>query len=150
MAEQHSTSGTWDRVKARCEWVGDCFVWRGAVKENGYGVIHAPLVRSSNLYVHRVAYEAAFGPIPDGLEVDHVRARGCQFRTCCNSLHLEAVTHAENMRRGGNSIKTHCPNGHPLIVENLRRRDLRHGKRTCKICINARRRVGYSKEDTNG
>ncbi len=45
---------------------------------------------------HRVIYEAFNGPIPRGLEIDHL----CSQSLCVNVCHLEAVTHAENMRRG--------------------------------------------------
>jgi hypothetical protein len=34
------------------------------------------------------------------MQVDHVAARGCVTLTCCNPAHLEAVTNAENSRRG--------------------------------------------------
>jgi hypothetical protein len=46
-------------------------------------------------YGHIVAYELSFGPVPDGLEVDHL----CRTPWCCNPAHLEAVTHSENIRR---------------------------------------------------
>ena len=46
-------------------------------------------------YAHRVAYELFVGPIPDGLELDHL----CRRRNCINPDHLEAVTHAENIAR---------------------------------------------------
>lgn len=44
---------------------------------------------------HRLAYEAAKGPIPDGMELDHL----CRNRWCRNPDHLQPVTHAENSRR---------------------------------------------------
>jgi hypothetical protein len=45
---------------------------------------------------HRVRYEAIFGPLPEGLVPDHL----CKHRPCCNPAHMEAVTAAENVRRG--------------------------------------------------
>lgn len=47
-------------------------------------------------YAHRFAYESFIGPIPPGLQIDHL----CRVRTCFNPEHLEAVTSEENTRRG--------------------------------------------------
>jgi hypothetical protein len=44
---------------------------------------------------HRIAFELAKGPVPDGLELDHL----CKNRLCCNPQHLEAVEHIVNVRR---------------------------------------------------
>lgn len=44
---------------------------------------------------HRVAFELAGGVIPDGYEIDHI----CNNPLCIEPTHLEAVTHAENVRR---------------------------------------------------
>lgn len=47
-------------------------------------------------YAHRLAYERAFGPIPTGMQIDHL----CRVRECVNPDHLEVVSHTENVRRG--------------------------------------------------
>jgi len=44
---------------------------------------------------HRFAYELLVGPIPEGMDLDHV----CGVRLCVWPEHLEPVTHAENLRR---------------------------------------------------
>ncbi len=40
-------------------------------------------------------YERHVGPIPDGLDIDHL----CLNTVCCNPTHLEPVTRDENSRR---------------------------------------------------
>lgn len=132
----------WKDVKARCVWVGDCFVWQGA-NIDGHGVIKRG---GRNHFVHRIAYEHVKGPIPKGLTIDHVRVRGCRHRGCCNVAHLEAVTIRVNNLRGDspfaqNARKTHCQNGHPLTGDNLQPAALRQGKRICRTCYNAGCRV---------
>jgi hypothetical protein len=44
---------------------------------------------------HRVYWERANGPVPDGLEIDHL----CYTPACVNPAHMETVTHGENLRR---------------------------------------------------
>lgn len=72
---------------------------------------------------HRVAYELFVGPIPDGLELDHL----CRVRNCINPDHLEAVTHQVNVerkpkdrspyqRRGHMTDRGECIEGHNLDV----------------------------------
>lgn len=65
-----------------------CWNYDGRLDRDGYG-------RAAKGLVHRLSYEALVGPIPEGLELDHL----CQNRACYNPAHLEPVAHAENMRR---------------------------------------------------
>lgn len=69
-----------------------CWEWTGALIASGYGSIR---VNDRGLVAHRFAWELLRGPIPDGLQVDHL----CMNRKCCNPDHLEPVTQAENLRR---------------------------------------------------
>lgn len=103
---------------------GGCWVWARTLNNKGYGVFGA---NGSTTYAHRWAYEQFVGPIPDGLELDHL----CRNRACANPAHLEAVTHQVNQSRGYWGRKTHCPQGHPYDEANT----AYYGKgRTCMEC----------------
>ena len=85
---------------------------------------------------HRFAYELLVGPIPEGLTLDHVKARGCTSTLCVNPAHLEPVTNEVNILRGIgfpalNAGKSTCPKGHPYSEGNTY---LWHGSRYCRIC----------------
>lgn len=69
-----------------------CIEYTGKVDKYGYGQIHA---RYRHMGAHRAAYEHFVGPIPDGLQIDHL----CRNKLCVRPDHLEAVTLAENLRR---------------------------------------------------
>ena len=71
---------------------GGCWEWQGALND-GYGIVGRD---GTTRRVHRVVYEALVGPIPNGMDLDHL----CRNRRCCNVLHLEPVTRRENLARG--------------------------------------------------
>jgi hypothetical protein len=111
-----------------------CMLWLKGLNGNGYGAFQH---NGQMLGAHRIAYELLVGPIPEGMVIDHVKARGCTNRHCVAPDHLEAVTGAENTLRGGAAQRTHCPKGHPYSGENL----LLDGKyRKCRTCCRRRDR----------
>jgi hypothetical protein len=120
----------WRRIKVSD---ADCWIWTGVLHYAGYGRMSSPSDRNKTVQTHRFVYECLLGPIPDGLELDHL----CRVRACCNPLHLEPVTHRENILRGhtvtaSNAAKTHCPSGHPYAGENLQTNA--KGYRKCRQC----------------
>jgi hypothetical protein len=79
-------------------------------------------------------WEHLVGPVPDGLELDHL----CRNPGCVNPDHLEPVTHKENMLRGfnpsaTNARKTHCHKGHFFDAENTYIATT--GARRCRTCL---------------
>ncbi len=82
----------WQAVLKDTGHSSPCHIWLGPLNSSGY----ARVMRGGVLQMaHRYAYEAAVGPIPAGLEIDHL----CMQRRCVNPEHLEPVTHEENNRR---------------------------------------------------
>lgn len=113
--------------------LGPCWLWLGARRERGHG--HC-LIQGRFQPAHCVAYDELVGPVPDGMELDHL----CRTPACVNPAHLEPVTGQENRRRGirvgvFNSSPDTCPYGHPLDGENLYVDP--QGSRYCRICIRA-------------
>lgn len=121
-----------------------CWIFTGSINPStGYGNIGTGFVgdgTKKNKTTHRVMHEAFIGPVPKGLEIDHL----CRVRSCCNPAHLEAVTHSENARRGLTGFergrqqraKTHCDHGHEYTPENTYVRG--NGSRMCRTCVLAR------------
>lgn len=69
--------------------LGKCWSIRGYHNANGYGVFYAG---GNPMLAHRYSFELIIGPIPDGLEIDHL----CRNRGCLRPEHLEPKTRKEN------------------------------------------------------
>ena len=120
----------------------ECWPWTGHIDQYGYGITY---LAKKNRKAHRLAYEARYGPIPEGLTVDHLchnasescpGGNSCLHRRCVNPDHLEAVPSKVNTLRGktitaANSKKTHCPQGHEYTQSSTY---AWMGKRVCRIC----------------
>ena len=106
--------------------LGPCWLWTAGQNGEGYGFTTA-LFR---MLAHRFAYELLVGPIPEGLQLDHL----CRVRNCVRPDHLEPVTNRVNVQRGARgSLVTHCPAGHEYDEANTyyAKRD---GHRVCRTC----------------
>jgi len=113
---------------------GACWLWTGQRGGKGrrYGYFRVGTKRTDHRTVaHRVAYELMVGPIPEGLQVDHVKARGCTSTLCVNPAHLEPVTRAENNARERLSL---CSRGHDLSLPGMAQWDTAGRRRGCAEC----------------
>lgn len=72
--------------------VTNCWLWLLGLDDKGYAMSERD---GKTCRGHTVNYEAKYGPVPEGLELDHL----CRVRRCVNPDHVEPVTHAENMLR---------------------------------------------------
>lgn len=104
-----------------------CWLWHG-ITDNRYGTI---TINGKRSQAHNHIYEKEIGPIPEGLELDHL----CRVKSCVNPEHLYPVTHMENTRRShgvfgipGNL----CIHGHEMTEENTYTRP--NGEKECRDC----------------
>lgn len=119
-----------------------CWTWPRPNTPNGYFVI---VVAGQRRMLHRLIYEIAVGPIPDGLTIDHL----CRNTLCIRPDHLEPVTIATNIMRGVNPAalrarQTVCTKGlHELSGDNLMIEYDKKGRshRRCKPCRYSRQWV---------
>jgi hypothetical protein len=136
-----------DRVMEKVEmlpWSG-CWIYLGHIDKKGYGRIvvgsRSDGTRVQGERVHRVVYKERVGPIPEGLDIDHVRARGCVSRACCNTDHLEPVPPGVNTLRGDSPPALHARRENcrkcsgPLVYSEAER------QRVCPPCLREYRRL---------
>ena len=117
-----------DRWPVEVDPVFGCWLWIGRLdKRDG-----RPLVWEGRTPrgAHRVVYEAEVGPVPAGLELDHV----CRRPTCVYPLHLEPVSRQENELRKGwryRARRLSCSHGHPMAIHAMLTPE---GGRLCRAC----------------
>jgi hypothetical protein len=129
--------------RVRVDETTGCWIWMKRPSGGGYGRIY---VGGRYPVAHRVAYELLVGPIPEGLELDHLchnrdphcfADKQCVHLRCVNPDHLEPVTPQVNTLRGKTpaaraKARTVCVNGHPLTGDNVYIKT--SGHRGCRAC----------------
>jgi hypothetical protein len=122
-----------------------CWQWAGSVNNWGYGRMNWD---GAAIQAHRRIYELTYGPIPEGMVIDHTCHNGsgcpggptCPHRSCVNPAHLELVTNKVNTQRGQApstviAASGRCKNGHPF--DRIEQRD----GRTRQYCSTCRREI---------
>lgn len=142
----------WSKIRVE---PNGCWIWTGSTTGFGYGRIYVD-AQVKQVYVHRWAYELFVGPIPEGLDIDHVchnedksclgGKAGCRHRLCANPDHLRTATRSQNIRAGRKpgprnvAPKPQCKWGHDFDEANTYIVKQKDGRtwRMCRKC-NARR-----------
>ena len=121
----------WSKVQ-RGKEISDCWHWLAYCQPKGYGLFR---LDGSMKLAHRIAYNLCVGPIPEGLQLDHL----CRNPWCVNPTHLEVVTNRENVLRGNAILPhKHCPQGHTYDNENTYVSP--DGRKSCRTCNNQKSR----------
>lgn len=135
-----------ERFWSKVEKSEGCWLWIAATNDHGYGYIS---IDGRMVRAHVFAYEQEFGPVPDGMVLDHTchtsdvsceGGRSCVHRRCVRPSHLTPTTNRQNVLSGktlagDNARKTECSKGHPFNDENTYVAP--DGSRKCRMCRRA-------------
>jgi HNH endonuclease len=120
-----------------------CWEWTAGRFSTGYGAFWCDMQLHG---AHRVAYELAHGPVPEGLWVLH----HCDNPPCVNPEHLHVGTPGLNVaereargRRPNTPLKTRCAQGHELAGDNLR---IVGDRRRCVTCSRTKARESWRRK----
>ena len=135
-----------DRFWSRVERKGpdDCWEWTGSRLPCGYGQIQT--LSRVPARTHRLSWELANGPIPDGLHVLHK----CDNPPCVNPSHLFLGTPKENSDdkiakgRQGEPRRPKGENNHESVLTDNGVRYLRAQVSSGRSCADLARELGVS------
>ena len=148
----------WLKVAVAVGRPDDCWQWKASLRPDGYGQVGTGSRLRGDARpqpAHQVVWELTYGPIPQGLDVDHACHNAdlscpggpCAHRACVNPGHLRLTTRAVNVMSGHgfgptNAARTHCEHGHELTEANSYHRKGRVWRecRRCRADVEARRR----------
>lgn len=116
-----------------------CWGWTDALSKAGYPYFSYGGRKGNTVPAHRLLYELVIGPIPDGMDLDHL----CRNRWCVRPVHQEPVNRSRNLLRGNtiaarNAKATHCPKRHPYDIFNTGFQ--KNSARYCRTCRNEHKR----------
>lgn len=135
-----------ERFSSKVQFSDDgCWLWRASRTRHGYGRYGKGRRVDGWGVAHKCGWEFIHGPVPEGLELDHL----CRVPSCVNPAHLEPVSHAENIIRGDNGNRNGLcrRNLHPWIPENIYLDGGRgNGNQRCKECRKEWERQRYARE----
>ncbi len=98
-------SRTVDRFWSKVKKTRTCWVWTGGVGVSDYG--RFSVTSNKEKSAHRMAWELANGPTPEGLQVLHT----CDNKICVRLKHLFVGTHTDNMRDKKRKGRQYRPQG---------------------------------------
>lgn len=118
----------WAKVDGRGP--DDCWEWTGWRHQFGYGLLGVRKRDDSgptSALAHRLSWEFANGPIPDGMWVLH----RCDNAPCCNPAHLFLGTHQDNMDDMASKRRAKAPRGERQHLAKLTAQDVLQIRARC-------------------
>ena len=94
-------------------------------------------------YVHSLVAESFIGARPEGMEICHSDGNKTNNHVANLRFGTSSDNELDKVRHGTHheAVKTHCPLGHELFAENIRKSSAKRGWRQCLACDRARARV---------
>ncbi len=99
----------WAKVDRRDN--NGCWLWTGSINPKGYGRLRNA---TGTTMAHRISWELENGPIPNGLQVDHM----CLTRRCVNPTHLRLVTSKQNQEHRAGAQRNNLASGARGVYRN--------------------------------